>query len=101
MPIHLTFWNGHDFNLFDACLTIGTEKTIKEVINAPKEYTFGLKIEDNLTDYLIFKKFQERDKYKVWIMQPHLIDNLLESFGEEFTGMKKITPLFKCLVSNL
>ena len=83
----------------DDCLTIGTDEAIEEVINALKGHNFGLKVEDNLTDYLSCKIVQERDKGKAWIMQPHLIDNLEKKFGEEVNGMKSYTtpgtPRFK------
>ena len=83
----------------DDCLTIGTDEAIEEVINALKGHNFGLKVEDNLTDYLSCKIVQERDKGKAWIMQPHLIENLEKKFGEEVNGMKSYTtpgtPRFK------
>ena len=75
----------------DDCLTIGTDEAIEEVINALKAHNFGLKVEDNLTDYLSCKIVQERDKGKAWIIQPHLIDNLEKKFGEEVSAMKGYT----------
>jgi hypothetical protein len=65
----------------DDCLTIGTEESIEEAINARKRHNSGLKVEYNLTDYLNYKIVQERDKEKVWIMQPDIIDNLENKFG--------------------
>jgi hypothetical protein len=49
----------------DDCLTIGTKEATEEVINALKGNNFGLKVEDNISDYLICKITQERDKEKV------------------------------------
>jgi hypothetical protein len=49
----------------DDYLTIGTEEAIEGVSNALKGHHFGLKIEDNITDYLNFKIISERDKGKV------------------------------------
>jgi hypothetical protein len=40
----------------DDCLTIGTEEAIEKVINALKEHNFGLKVEDNLNEYLSLLK---------------------------------------------
>jgi hypothetical protein len=48
----------------DNCLTLETEEAIEEVINPLKGHNFGLKVEDNLTDYLRCRIFQERDKRK-------------------------------------
>jgi hypothetical protein len=88
----------------DDCLSIGTKGTIEEVINALKGNNFGLKVEDNLTDYLSCKIVQERDKGKVWIMQPHLIDNVKKKFGEEGSGIPSYTtsgtPRFKIVRPN-
>jgi hypothetical protein len=75
----------------DDCLTIGTEEAIEGVSNALKGHNFGLKIEDNITDYLNFKIISERDKGKVWIMQLHPIDNLEKNFGEEVNKMQSYT----------
>jgi hypothetical protein len=49
----------------DDCLTIHIEEAIEIVINALKGHNFGLKVEDNLTDYLSCKIFQDIDKGKV------------------------------------
>jgi hypothetical protein len=83
----------------DDCLTIGIDKAIEEIINALKGHNFGMKVEDNLNDYLNCKILQERDKGKVCIMQPHLIDNLEKKFGKEKNKMQSYTtprtPRFK------
>jgi hypothetical protein len=52
----------------DDCLAIGTEEAVEEVMNSLKGNNFGLKVEDNLTDYLSCKIVQERYKGKVWIL---------------------------------
>ena len=39
----------------DDCLTIGTDAAIDEVIESMKNYGFGLKVENDLTDYLSCK----------------------------------------------
>jgi hypothetical protein len=75
----------------DDFLSIGTEEAIEKVINLLKGHSFGLKVEENLTDYLSCKIVQEREKGKVWIMQPHLIDNLEKNFGGEVNKMQSYT----------
>jgi hypothetical protein len=47
------------------CLTIETYESIEEVIDTLKGHNFGLKVEENLTEYLSCKVVQERDKGKV------------------------------------
>jgi hypothetical protein len=74
----------------DDCLTIGTEEAV----------------ENNLTDYLSCKIFQERYKGKVWIRitQPHLIDNLDKKFCEAVNKLQSYitpgTPQFKVVRPN-
>jgi hypothetical protein len=75
----------------DDSFTIGKEEAIEEVINELKWHNFGLKNEDNLTDNIICKIFQERDKGKLWIMEPHLIESLEKTFGEEVNIMQSYT----------
>jgi Holliday junction resolvase RusA-like endonuclease len=90
----------------DDCLTIGTEEAIEKVIHALKEHNLGLKVENNLTDYLSCKIFQERYKGKVWIRitQPHLIDNLDKKFCEAVNKLQSYitpgTPQFKVVRPN-
>ena len=57
----------------DNYLTIGIDKEIDEVIESLKAFGFGLKVENELSEYLSCKIVQEVDQNKVWIMQPHLI----------------------------
>ena len=47
------------------CLTIGTDSAIDEVIESLKDYGFGLKVENNLTDYLNYEIFKDINKGKV------------------------------------
>jgi hypothetical protein len=75
----------------DCPTTIGAEEAIEEIIDALKGHNFGLKVEDNLIDYLICKIIQERDKENVLIMQIHVIDNLEKKFGGEVSGMQSYT----------
>jgi hypothetical protein len=55
------------------CLTIGTDTAIDEVIKLLKDYGFGLKVENNLTDYPSCKIGQDIDQGKARIMQLHFI----------------------------
>jgi Reverse transcriptase (RNA-dependent DNA polymerase) len=85
------------------CLTIETDTAIDEAIESMKNYGFGLKVENDLTDYLS-KISQDIDQGKAWIMQPHLIRHLRERFGEEVQDMKHYstpgTPRFKIVRPN-
>jgi hypothetical protein len=62
-------------------------------------HDLGLKVEDNLTDYLNFKIVQERDKGNVWVIPPYIIENLEKNFGEKVSRMQCYTipgmPRFK------
>jgi hypothetical protein len=71
-------------------LPLGQKKQL-ELVNALKWHNFGLKDEENLIDYLSCKIFQERDKGKVWIVQPHLMDNLEKNFGGEVSKIHSYT----------
>jgi hypothetical protein len=75
----------------DDYLIIATEEAIEEVINVLKGHNFGLKVEYILTEKVSHKTIKQRDKGKVWIMQPHLIDNLEKKFGEEVSTMQSYT----------
>ena len=57
----------------DDFLTLGTDAAIDEVIELMKNYGFGLKVKNDLTDYLSCRIIQDIDQGKAWIMQPHLI----------------------------
>jgi hypothetical protein len=72
----------------DDFLTIRAEESIEEFINELKEHNFNLKVEDNLTDYSSCKIFQKRDKGKLWVMQPYLIDNLENKSGGGVSKMQ-------------
>jgi hypothetical protein len=64
---YLCLWK--ERNSLDDCLNIGTDIAVEELISALKGNEFVLKVEDNFTDYLIFKIVQKIDKGKFWIMQ--------------------------------
>ena len=64
----------------DDCLVVESEKGIEDMINCLKNCDFGLKIEDNLTDYLSCKIQINQQTKTTYVMQPHLINSLIENF---------------------
>ena len=83
----------------DDCLVVGSESGIDDMINCLKNCDFGLKVEDNLTDYLSCKININQDTKTTFVMQPHLINSLIEKFGEEVMNLSNYatpgTPRFK------
>jgi hypothetical protein len=67
----------------DNCLVVGSEEGIHDMINCFKNCGSGLKIEDNLTEYLSSKIQINQATKTTYIMQPHLIKSLFDKFGEE------------------
>jgi hypothetical protein len=60
----------------DDCLIIGDDTNINDDIDELKKYDFGLKIENHLTDYLSCQIIANFETKTLFIMQPHLIENL-------------------------
>jgi hypothetical protein len=58
---------------------IGNENGINYVINGLKSYKFGLKIANDLKDYLSCRILTDYDRETEFVMQPHLINNLKEN----------------------
>ena len=85
----------------DDCLVVGGKKGIKGMMNCLKNCDFGLKIEDNLTDYLSCKFQINQETKTTFVMQPHLINSLIEKIGEEVMNFSNYgtpgTPQFKIL----
>jgi hypothetical protein len=83
----------------DDCLIIGDDLNINEVIEELKGYNFALKVEDHLTDYLSCQIITNFDNKALFIMQPHLLENLKVKFGDEIVNLNKYgtpgTPRFK------
>ena len=71
----------------DDCLVVGSEKGIEEMIICLKNCDFGLKIEDNLTDYLSCKIQINQQTKTTYVMQPHLINSLIEKFEKEVINL--------------
>jgi hypothetical protein len=67
----------------DDCLVIGTDEGIDNVINNLRDYSFLLKVDHNLTNYLSFRINLDYESKTTFVMQPHLINTLKEKFGVE------------------
>ena len=77
----------------DGCLIVGSKNGIKEMINCLINCDFGLKIEDNLTDYLSCKIQINQETKTIFVIKPHLINSLNEKFGEEVMNLSnKMVP---------
>jgi hypothetical protein len=73
----------------DDCYCCGHEAAIDETISQLKASGFGIKVEDNLTDYLSCNIVFDKKKTKAWLGQPHLIKNLDEKFGKLVDNLQK------------
>jgi hypothetical protein len=83
----------------DDCLVIGKRDGIDDLIVGLKKIRFNLKVENNLTDYLSCKLIENAESKEIFMLQPHLINNLEAKFGDEARN-KRIyktpgTPRFK------
>jgi hypothetical protein len=83
------------------CFVIGNENGINDIINGLKTYKFGLKIEDDLKDYLSFRILNDSERKTMTVMQPHFLNNLKENFGKEVNNLNDYgtpgTPRFKIM----
>jgi hypothetical protein len=83
----------------DNCLVIGNVKDINDVINGLKTYKFGLKVANDLKDYLSCRILTDYERKTTFVMQPHLINNLKEKFEKEVNNLSGYgtpgTPRFK------
>jgi Reverse transcriptase (RNA-dependent DNA polymerase) len=83
----------------DDCLVLGKEQDINKLIVDLELKGFSLKVERNLKDYLSCQVIEDNNKCEILILQPHLINKLIEKFGDEVSD-KRIygtpgTPRFK------
>jgi hypothetical protein len=69
------------------CLVLGSEKGIKDMINCLTNCDFGLKIEDNLTDYLSCKIQINQATKTTYLTQPCLIKCPIDKFVEEVVNL--------------
>jgi hypothetical protein len=65
------------------CLVMEKDEQISKLIADLKVQGFKLKVENNLTDYLTCHIVENKQKNEIIILQPHLINNLVEKFGNE------------------
>jgi hypothetical protein len=66
------------------CLMIGNENNINDVIDGLKTYKFGLKIANDLKDYLSCR-ITDYERKTTFVMQHHLINNLKEKIKKKST----------------
>jgi hypothetical protein len=71
----------------DNCLVIGNENGINDIINGLKTYKFGLKIANDLKDYLSCRILTDYERKTTFVMQPHLIYYLKEKFEKEVNNL--------------
>jgi hypothetical protein len=64
---------------------IGNEKDINDVINGLKTYKFGLKIANDLKDYLNCRILTDYVRKSTFVMQPHSINNIKEKLKKKST----------------
>jgi hypothetical protein len=69
----------------DNCLVIGNVKDINDVINGLKTYKLGLKVANDLKDYLSCRILTDYGRKTTFVMQPHLINNLKENSKKKST----------------
>ena len=102
-PCLLSKWDKEDVMLIgiyvDDCIVIGKEEQISKLIDDLKSSGFNLKIENNLTDYLSCRIIENKERGEILVMQPHLINRLIEKFGDEVKDRRVYktpgTPRFK------
>jgi len=73
----------------DDCICIGHKEMIDETEKLLKENDLNLKVEEELVDYLSCEINFNDDKTKAWLGQPHLIKNLMTTFGEEVKDLQE------------
>jgi hypothetical protein len=88
--------------LLEYMLTIAVtdnENGINDVINRLKIYKFGLKIANDLKDYLSCKILTDYETKTTFVMQPHLTNNQKEKYEKEIKKLSDYstpgTPRFK------
>jgi hypothetical protein len=87
-----TKYTEHGIILVGICvedfLVIGNENGINDSIDGLKTCKFGLKIADDLKDYLSCRILTYYERKTVFVMQPHLINNLKEKFEKEVNNLR-------------
>jgi hypothetical protein len=86
------------------CLIIG-EESIDCLIDELKRQGFNLKVERIVNEYLSCCIEESKDEGKLTMIQPHLLTRLIQNFGEEVEGKRKVltpgTPRFKIQRSTI
>ena len=75
-------------NYVDDCLILGTEDRIAKLIVDLKKNGYNLKDENSLKDYLSCHVIETKNLNQITILQLHLINNLLDKFGNEVLGKR-------------
>jgi hypothetical protein len=106
-----TMWDGKVNHMIiigiyvDDCLIIGKKESIDCLIDELKKHEFNLKVEKNVNEYLSCCIEESKDEAKLTMIQPHLLTCLIQIFGEEIEGKRKLltpgTPRFKIQRSTI
>jgi hypothetical protein len=72
----------------DDCLVRGTEERMAKLIVYLKKNGFNLKVENSHKDYLSSQVIKTKNLNQITTLQPHLISNLLDKFGDEVLGKR-------------
>jgi hypothetical protein len=70
----------------DDCLVMGNEERTPKLIVDGNKNGFNLKHENSLKEYLSCWVIESKDLNQIKILQPHLINSLLDQFGDEVLG---------------
>jgi hypothetical protein len=65
------------------CLVIVNKNDINDVIDGLKTYKFGMKIADDLKDYLSYRILADKERNANFVIQTHLFENFREKFENE------------------
>jgi hypothetical protein len=81
------------------CLIIGKESSVLNLLEELKKHEFNLKIEKDVVEYLSYHIVESKNEAKLTVIQPHLLIQLNQKFGQEIKEMRKYltpgTPRFK------
>jgi hypothetical protein len=87
------------------CLIIGKEESIEYLVDELKKHEFNLNLERNVNEYLSCCIEESKGEGKLTMIQLHLLAFLIQNFGEEIEGKRKLltpgTPRFKIQRSTI
>jgi hypothetical protein len=72
----------------DDCFVLGKEQNINKLIIDLELKGFLLKVERNLKDYLSCWVIEDINLREILILQPHLINKLIDKFGDEVSDQR-------------